>query len=87
MIDDNAPIKRFIAGAVCPRCSEMDKIKAWSVGDIQHRECVACGFHDSMDPNAQGAAAGLNEELPTRVNHMDDDPQNEISVVKILDPR
>lgn len=87
MTDEKAPIKRFIAGAVCPRCSAMDKIKAWSVGDIQHRECVACGFHDSMDPNQQGASGGLNEELPTRVNHMEDDPQNEINVVKILGPR
>ena len=33
-------IKRFIAGAVCPRCGEMDKLKAWTEDDTQYRECV-----------------------------------------------
>ncbi len=37
--------RRFIAGAVCPRCAAMDKI----VVDLEtdQRECVACGFSDA----------------------------------------
>ena len=37
------PTKRFIAGAVCPACGEMDRILMWNVDDVPHRECVACG--------------------------------------------
>ena len=41
--------KRFIAGAVCPRCAEMDKIMMFTTDDDdQVRECVACGFTDAV---------------------------------------
>jgi len=36
--------RRFIAGAVCPRCGLMDKIVVDSEADI--RECISCGFQD-----------------------------------------
>ena len=36
--------RRFIAGAVCPRCSAMDKIVVDL--DTDERECVACGFSE-----------------------------------------
>ena len=36
--------RRFIAGAVCPRCSAMDKIVVDLDSDA--RECVACGFSE-----------------------------------------
>lgn len=51
--------RRFIAGAVCPRCSAMDKIVV--DGDTDQRECVACGFSEARP---KGPAA----ELPTRVS-------------------
>ena len=54
--------KRFVAGAVCPSCQEMDKLVVW-VGTVpQTRECVACGYSDSLDDN------GNIRELSTRVN-------------------
>ena len=56
--------KRFIAGAVCPACSELDKIQMWDVAGVPHRECVACGFSDTLD--AQGNS--VPRELGTRVN-------------------
>lgn len=56
--------KRFIAGAVCPACSEPDKIQMWDVAGVPHRECVACGFSDTLD--AQGNS--VPRELGTRVN-------------------
>ncbi|MFT6956763.1 MAG: putative metal-binding protein (TIGR02443 family) [Halieaceae bacterium] len=61
---DNKPTttrRRFIAGAVCPRCSAMDKIVVNLDSDT--RECVACGFNDARpgDPD-------LTHELPTRVS-------------------
>ncbi len=56
--------KRFIAGAVCPACSEPDKLMMWSIDDVPHRECVACGYADTL--NAQGQS--VPSELGTRVN-------------------
>ncbi|WP_462401592.1 YheV family putative zinc ribbon protein [Pseudomonas sp. Marseille-QA0332] len=56
--------KRFIAGAVCPACSETDKLMMWDEDGVPHRECVACGFSDTL--NEQGLS--IPKELGTRVN-------------------
>ncbi|MGH8435312.1 MAG: YheV family putative zinc ribbon protein [Pseudomonas sp.] len=56
--------KRFIAAAVCPACSEIDKIQMWDVDGVPHRECVACGYADTL--NEQGQS--VPKELGTRVN-------------------
>ncbi|MEE4280088.1 MAG: YheV family putative metal-binding protein [Halieaceae bacterium] len=53
------PRRRFIAGAVCPRCSAMDRIVVDL--DTDRRECVACGFSDERP-------MGPVEEVRTRVN-------------------
>lgn len=57
----NSKNRRFIAGAVCPRCGEMDKIVVDVVSDERH--CVACDFSDSRPGGAAQAT-----ELPTRVS-------------------
>ena len=59
-------IKRFIAGAVCPRCSEMDKLRAWRDDDLdlQYRECVACEYTDEQSTVIQAQPV----EITTRVN-------------------
>ncbi len=49
---------RFIAGAVCPRCREMDRIVVSPDGET--RSCVACDYSDAR-PEHKPA------ELPTRV--------------------
>ena len=55
--------RRFIAGAVCPRCSLMDKIVVDLDTDARH--CISCGFSEERPTAApQGAAP----DLPTRVN-------------------
>ncbi|CAH0137680.1 putative metal-binding protein (TIGR02443 family) [Pseudomonas sp. PvR086] len=56
--------KRFIAGAVCPACSEPDKLMMWNEDTVPHRECVACGYSDTL--NEQGLS--VPKELGTRVN-------------------
>lgn len=62
--------KRFIAGAVCPACSGQDTIKMWNVDGVPHRECVACGYADTL--NAQGQS--VPRELGTRVNLVEAKP-------------
>lgn len=52
--------RRFIAGAVCPRCGEMDT----TVVDLatDQRECVSCGFGEARPEGAP------QQEPHTRVN-------------------
>ncbi|MBX2809105.1 MAG: YheV family putative metal-binding protein [Cellvibrionaceae bacterium] len=54
--------KRFIAGAVCPRCGQLDKLVVFTENHIDYRECVSCDFKDEM--RFQQPA----RELETRVN-------------------
>lgn len=42
--------RRFIAGAVCPRCGLMDKIVVEVGGE--ERLCVSCGFTDARPEDA-----------------------------------
>ncbi len=57
--------RRFIAGAVCPRCGLMDKIVVDTGTD--QRECVACGFSEAR-PDGAGPAAPIDKEVVTRVS-------------------
>lgn len=70
--------RRFVAGAVCPRCSEMDKLVVYNEDGKDFRECVNCGFKEEMrfKPAAQ--------ELETRVNVSAEEKQEQVQVVKIM---
>lgn len=57
-----AATRRFIAGAVCPRCAAMDTILVDSATDC--RECVECGFTDQRPADK----APLASEPATRVS-------------------
>lgn len=71
----NQPVKRFIAGAVCPRCSAQDKIMAYRDDEHNYRECIACGFHDKLHIQPQF------RELVTRVNTPEEVKQEETQVL------
>ena len=61
--------KRFIAGVVCPKCGEMDKIRMFrdDSGD-EFRDCVACGFTETYAQHKEAKEAEpLYEEITTRV--------------------
>lgn len=78
--DGGKPLKkRFIAGAVCPRCSEMDRIVNYRQGGRNYRECVACGFKDEIRLQSSP------RELGTRVNRPGEDKEIE-APVKIIQP-
>lgn len=69
--------RRFMAGAVCPRCSKMDSIVVYNFDGKDFRECVNCDFKEEMRLNI---APG---ELDTRVNqHLD--PAEDVQVINIL---
>lgn len=69
--------RRFMAGAVCPRCSSMDTIVVFNLEGKDFRECVSCDFKEEMRLNI---ATG---ELDTRVNHSNNDAQD-VQVITIL---
>lgn len=74
--------KRFIAGAICPKCAQLDVIKSWQTATHQEQECVECGHTASMPLEVENLANP--KELPTRVNQSQPKPEDEIQVVKIL---
>lgn len=58
--------KRFIAGAVCPRCAEMDKLRMFHNEQGEEvRECVACDFSETYSQHKEKTQKA--EELTTRV--------------------
>lgn len=74
-------IKRFIAGAVCPKCAEMDRLVSYTNAQGTFKECVACGFFEKQIVQV------AQTELETRVNHMEPDTEaQEVQVVQILSP-
>jgi len=75
-------VKRFIAGVTCPRCAEMDRIRAWEQNGIRYRECVSCDFFEQLPIEDETAP-----ELQTRVNTLrEEQKQQDIQTVRILDP-
>ena len=58
--------KRFIAGAVCPRCAAMDTVYVVEENGINTRACADCGFEEQANFEHAG------KELPTRVNQTQD---------------
>jgi uncharacterized metal-binding protein (TIGR02443 family) len=69
--------RRFMAGAVCPRCSSMDTIVVFNRDGKDFRECVSCDFKEEMRLNI------ATSELETRVNHSDEH-QDDVQVINIL---
>ena len=69
------PIKRFIAGAVCPKCAEMDKIVIYETEEGSFRECVSCGFLEKQNFQFRQA------ELETRVNKTEEQIKSETQVL------
>ncbi|MBF7054364.1 YheV family putative metal-binding protein [Halomonas sp. KAO] len=75
--------KRFIAGAICPRCAEMDRIRSWEQNGIRYRECVSCDFFEQLPIEEQAAP-----ELATRIDRTHrEEPTEDFQTVKIIDPK
>ena len=55
--------RRFIAGAVCPQCAELDRLVLYVGSSDNRRECISCGYRDALPGGVQAT-----HEPPTRVN-------------------
>ena len=72
--------KRFIAGAVCPKCSAMDTVRVYNLEGKDYRECVACDFSDEMHFQPQV------RELETRVNTTEEEKKSDVQVLVFPSP-
>ncbi len=69
--------KRFIAGAVCPKCAEMDKIYVYQEERKTFRACISCDFVEEQPDQAALAP------IPTRVNRdPNQDNNKKVNTVK-----
>ena len=78
------PVKRFIAGAVCPSCGAQDTVRMYQQEAKEYRECVDCGFSDEFHqkPAQEGQVSASGEPTlhePEKVKGED------VQVIQILD--
>ncbi|MEK9712396.1 MAG: YheV family putative zinc ribbon protein [Thalassolituus sp.] len=87
--------RRFIAGAVCPKCSEMDRTVMYTNDDGDEvRECISCGYSQTSKEQAaeDAQAEGLATELTTRVTPVDgkallDEDVKPLKILGLDDPK
>ena len=75
--------RRFIAGAVCQKCRELDRLvlEVDANNEQQQRRCVACGFSETM----QGESTQSNG-IPRARFERSQAKAVESQPVRILDP-
>ncbi|MBF7688509.1 YheV family putative zinc ribbon protein [Acinetobacter rathckeae] len=56
--------KRFIAGAICPKCQALDRIIMLtdSLGE-EHIECIACDYRDMRPQHISSPALNKVDEI------------------------
>jgi hypothetical protein len=75
--------RRFIAGAVCPKCAEMDRLVIYNNEDGSYRECVSCGYTDKQVDEEETLESDV---LETRVNHLTPmEADEEVVALKFVD--
>ena len=75
--------RRFIAGAVCPRCGLIDKVVMLLDSDDRQRECVSCGYTDKLDGEAEISEPATRVNQP-RVDQPVLEHEEEIQTIRIL---
>lgn len=76
-------MKRFIAGATCPKCGALDTIRAEvdSETGAMLRECVQCDFTDQVQNHQESDSP---DELTTRVTPKPEKTVVTPQVIRIL---
>ena len=59
--------RRFIAGAVCPKCADMDRLVTYTNDEGSFRECVSCDYVNKLADQDDQAESDV---LDTRVNQL-----------------
>jgi len=70
--------KQFIAGAICPECSEMDSLVLYK--ESEDIECVSCGLKQSANQREEQA----NKKVPVKA-HKNVDESQSIKITNLTD--
>lgn len=62
--------KRFIAGAVCPKCQAQDTLAVGREDETEVVICIKCGYHQRQS-DEQAAPAGRSTEDIIGIFHPD----------------
>jgi len=65
--------KRFIAGAVCPKCQAMDSIRVYRIESVEVQECIHCDYTEQQTHK--------NNQKTAEVNR-----QNDEIAIRIIEP-
>lgn len=91
--------RRFIAGAVCPKCRELDRIVLEAVDgegafrdgqrDVEQvqRRCVSCGFTELMVSQEPADGVVLPRARFERNKELAGAPPTKPQVVRLIDPK
>lgn len=55
--------RRFVAGAICPQCQELDTISLYFENNVEKLECVSCGYNEAQTDEKVEAATRENENV------------------------
>ncbi len=83
--DKPPPKRRFIAGAVCPECRAVDRLVVYGEPGAQQRECIECGFTDSVD-RVVASSEPRNRLRGERPVNTASDTTAPVQTVRILEP-
>lgn len=55
-------MRRFIAGAICPKCQRIDKIVVYRKDETEYCECVRCGYQQQQETEVKPALVKLGQK-------------------------
>lgn len=55
--------KRFIAGATCPECNQLDSIALTLENTVETLTCIRCGYTQSQTPTQAVSATRQFEQI------------------------
>ncbi|MFT4993790.1 MAG: putative metal-binding protein (TIGR02443 family) [Paraglaciecola sp.] len=55
--------KRFVAGAVCPKCKTMDTLMLYFENNVEKLQCVSCDYSKSQTKDQVSAATRSSENV------------------------
>ncbi|GEA08756.1 DNA-binding protein [Alteromonas sp. KUL42] len=55
--------RRFVAGATCPKCQELDTISLYFENNVEKLECVSCGYKEAQTDEKVSAVTRENESV------------------------
>lgn len=55
--------KRFIAGATCPKCNQLDSIALTLENAVETLTCVSCGYTQTQTPKQAASATRQFEQI------------------------